>query len=60
MLFNSEGGVNVYIWCLGMHNTYDVFLLIKVKRCGELCSSSSLPNLLCLMKAFVSVQEEEL
>lgn len=38
----------------------DVFLPIKVKRCEEQRSSSSLPNLLSLMKAFVSEREEEL
>lgn len=38
----------------------DVFLPIKVKRCKEQRSSSSLPNLLSLMKAFVSEREEEL
>lgn len=38
----------------------DVFLPIKVKKCKEQRSSSSLPNLLSLMKAFVSEREEEL
>lgn len=39
---------------------WDVCLPIKAKRCEEHRSSSSLPNLLSLMKAFVSEQEEEL
>lgn len=38
----------------------NVFHLIKVERHEERRSCSSLPNVLSLMKAFVSEQEEEL
>lgn len=38
----------------------DACPLIKAKRCEVRRSSSCLPNLLSLMKAFVSEREEEL
>lgn len=39
---------------------FDVFLQVKEKRCEEHRSSSNLPGLLSLTKAFVSEWDEEL